>query len=61
DRFNSDKILRELQRNSKEVTLLQEEADTLILKAEGIEISFFAYPYKLIKPVRKTEFLYLAK
>lgn len=58
--FESEKILLEFQKNSKEVILIQKAGDTLLVKIEGVEISLFTYPYKLLKPLIKTEYLNLA-
>lgn len=44
-----------------EVVKVQEEKDTLaVLIDEKIKISFFGYPYDLIKPLIKSEFINLA-
>ena len=44
-----------------EMVKVQEEKDTLtVLIDEKIKISFFGYPYDLIKPFIKTEFINLA-
>lgn len=58
--FDSEKILGEFQKNCKKVVLIQKAENTLILKAEGIDISFFTYSYKLVKPLLETENLNLA-
>jgi hypothetical protein len=44
-----------------EMVKVQEEKDTLTVLVDGkIKISFFTYPYILIKPVIKSEFINLA-
>ncbi len=46
---------------NKNLLKVQEEKDTLtVLIDEKIKISFFAYPYKLVKPLIKSEFINLA-
>jgi hypothetical protein len=47
--------------NELKIVKVQEEKDTLtVLIDEKIKISFFAYPYILIKPIIKSEFINLA-
>ncbi len=58
--FNSEEILYNFQKQCKVVTLIQIIENTLIAKIEGIEISLFTYPYKLLKKPIETEYLNLA-
>lgn len=58
--FDSEKILSTFQKNSKDVILIQKAENTLIAKMEGIEISLFTYPYKLLKKLIETQYLNLA-
>ena len=60
NKFDSEKILFEFQKKNKKVVLIQKAEDTLIVKVEGIEISLFTYPYKLVKQLIETEYLNLA-
>jgi predicted nucleotidyltransferase component of viral defense system len=47
--------------NGFEIVKVQEEKDTLTVLVDGkIKVSFFAYPYILIKPIIKSEFINLA-
>jgi hypothetical protein len=58
--FDSQKILRKFEKSKIIVNLIQAEEDTLIFKASGIEISLFTYPYRLVMPLTKTEYLDMA-
>jgi hypothetical protein len=58
--FSSEKILIGLQKISKKVDLIQRAKDTLIVRVEGIEVSLFTYPYKLLKQLIETEYIDLA-
>jgi len=59
-KFNNERALRSFQDRFSRVRLIQNPPDTLIVKAEGVEISLFHYPYPLLKPVVKTLFIDLA-
>lgn len=48
--FLPEKILPGFQRRFKEPTIRRAIKDTLILTAAKTELSFFYYPYKLLKP-----------
>ncbi len=44
-----------------QVTMTQEAADTLSIEtADGVRLSFFAFPYKLVEPPTDTEFFPVA-
>lgn len=58
--FDSEKILIHFQENGHNVILIQEAENTLIAKVEGIEISLFTYPYKLLKEFVEADYLNLA-
>ncbi len=58
--FNYETILLELQKRSKKTVLIQKAANTLIVKVDGVEISLFVYPYKLLKPLIGTKYIDLA-
>lgn len=58
--FDSNNLLEKLQNFIEQVTLIQASENTLLVKANGIEVSFFKYPYPLIKPSIVTENLNLA-
>lgn len=58
--FESRKILRKFEKSKITINLIQTQEDTLILKASGIEVSLFTYPYRLVRPLIKTEYLDLA-
>ena len=58
--FDSQKILRKFEKSKIAVNLIQTQEDTLIFKANGIEISLFTYPYRLVMPLTKAEYLDMA-
>lgn len=58
--FDAEKILLGFQKISNKVDLIQKAEDTLIVMVERIEISLFAYPYKLLKGLVKTRYINLA-
>ncbi|MGE4357536.1 MAG: nucleotidyl transferase AbiEii/AbiGii toxin family protein [Candidatus Omnitrophota bacterium] len=58
--FDSEEILLELQKNNREVILIQKSLNTLIVKLDTIETGLFIYPYKLLKPVIETAYVNLA-
>lgn len=47
-KFDNEKLLRELEKRFKDIKLIQNPEQTLIVKINGKEISFFHYPYPLI-------------
>jgi len=47
-RFNSSELQRLFERKFKEIILLQKAEGTLIVKIDGVAVSFFQYPYPLI-------------
>ncbi len=47
-RFDTRELHRLLERKFKEVILLQKAEETLIVKINGVAVSFFRYPYSLI-------------
>jgi len=49
-KFNNKKLLRNLEEYFKDIKLIQIPEQTLIVKIEGAEVSFFHYPYPLIYP-----------
>ena len=61
EKFNNKKTLTEFETRFQEVKLIQIPEQTLIIKVNGVEVSFFHYPYDLVFPlVRKKETLSLA-
>lgn len=58
--FDAEKILLNFQKRSEGVTLIRKAENTLISKVNGVEISLFTYPYKLVKKSIETEHLTLA-
>jgi predicted nucleotidyltransferase component of viral defense system len=58
--FNYEAILLEFQKRSKKTVLIQKATNTLIVKVDGVEISLFVYPYKLLKPLIGTKYIDLA-
>jgi len=59
-KFNNKELLRELEKNFKTATLIETAEQTLIVKINGVEVSFFHYPYPLTYPPLKIEGVYLA-
>ena len=59
-KFDNKKLLRELEQKLRNVTLIQTAEQTLIVRAEGVEMSFFHYPYPLIYPLLEINGVYLA-
>jgi predicted nucleotidyltransferase component of viral defense system len=60
DQFNPEKILLKFQKQAQNVSLIQRSEDTLIIKLNGVEISLFWYPYRLLKKLIETEYINLA-
>ena len=59
-RFNSRKLREEFDKRFKTVQEIYIAEDTLGLAVKGIGVSFFRYPYPLIKPRQKIEGILLA-
>lgn len=51
--FKNEKLKEEFIQRFKKVKEVNSEEDTLELSVDGIRMSFFKYPYKLIKPCLK--------
>lgn len=49
-KFDNKKLLREIEKHFKKTKLIQIDEETLIVKIDGKETSFFYYPYRLIFP-----------
>ncbi len=47
-KFDQERLYQKLVLNFKEVVLLQKAEGTLIVKIDGVAVSFFRYPYSLI-------------
>lgn len=58
--FDSERILTGFQKKCKKATLIQKAINTLITKIDGIEVSLFTYPYKLLNPLIETDYVNLA-
>lgn len=58
--FDSGRLLRDITRHFKNVLVVNQAPDTLLLFIDGVNVSFFAYPYPLLKPFIKTEKINLA-
>lgn len=58
--FDNRRAFASFQNNFKQLTLIQDAPNTLIVKARGIEISLFYYMYPLLKRVITTEYVDLA-
>lgn len=56
--FNPINIIDSLKQHNP--TVIQEAEDTLALRANDVELSFFKYSYKLLEPLIEQEYLYLA-
>lgn len=52
-KFDNKKLFLELEKKFKNVVLIQKPEQTLIVKINEIEASFFYYPYFLINPLVK--------
>ncbi|PIS17406.1 MAG: hypothetical protein COT59_00850 [Candidatus Nealsonbacteria bacterium CG09_land_8_20_14_0_10_42_14] len=59
-KFDSRKLREEFDKRFKEVQEIYIAEDTLGLSVDGIGVSFFRYPYPLIKSCRETEGVLLA-
>ena len=49
-KFDNNKLLRKLEEKFKNVILIQSAEQTLIVKVNDVEMSFFHYPYPLAYP-----------
>jgi predicted nucleotidyltransferase component of viral defense system len=58
--FNNDNLLMEFHKASLKGALIQKSEGTIELQIAGKNISCFYYPYKLVKPLTTTEYLFLA-
>jgi hypothetical protein len=58
--FEPPRLREEFDKRFKKVREIHVAEGTLILDVEGIELSFFKYPYKLVKPCLKLEDVNLA-
>lgn len=58
--FEPPRLREEFDKRFKKVREIHVAEGTLILDIEGIELSFFKYPYKLVKPCLKLEDVNLA-
>ena len=59
-RFDSRKLRQDFAKRFKKIQEIYIAEDTLELSVEGIRISFFRYPYKLIRPCLSIEGVNLA-
>lgn len=60
-KFNNRELLRNLENLFEDIKLIQIPEQTLIVKIEGREVSFFHYPYPLIySPIKEKEFPLIA-
>lgn len=59
-KFDNKKLLLELEKKFKNVILIQKPEQTLIVKINEIEVSFFHYSYSLVYPPVKIEGVPLA-
>lgn len=53
--FDSQKLWNEFSNRFTNLAASRIEPETLLARIEGVEISFFRYPYKLLKPVAEFE------
>lgn len=58
--FDPRKLREKFDEEFEEVREIHIAEDTLGLEVDGIGISFFRYPYPLVKPLQKIESAYLA-
>jgi hypothetical protein len=59
-RFEKELLIQEINDKKINSITVQISAGTLIVRLEGVEVSFFFYPYKLLEPLVKTENLNIA-
>lgn len=61
DSFSTEDLTRQLRKIFQDLSVIQEEKDTLTVMVNGsIKISFFSYPYPLIQPHVSSEFFNIA-
>ena len=58
--FDANNILSKINKEISVVKIVQIEKDTLILNCDGIIVSFFTYPYPLLKPLKDLGIIYVA-
>lgn len=58
--FVAEEILNEFRKVFLKLSVRQAITDTLILSINNIDLSFFHYPYKLLKPLIRFESVFLA-
>ena len=58
--FIAEEVLAELRKDFTEISVRQALVNTLILSINNVDLSFFYYPYKLLKPLIKYESVNLA-
>jgi len=59
-KFDNKKLFQELEKKFKNTILIQKAEQTLIVKINEVEVSFFHYPYPLIFPSIKLKGVNLA-
>jgi len=59
-KFDSQKLREEFDKRFEKVQEIYIAEGTLGLEVDGIGVSFFKYPYPLIRPLEKMESIYLA-
>ncbi len=59
-KFNNGHLLRELEKKFKTAILIETAEQTLIVKINEVEVSFFHYPYPLACPFLDIEGVHLA-
>jgi len=59
-KFDSQKLREEFDKRFEKVQEIYIAEGTLALEVDGIGVSFFKYPYPLIRPLEKMESIYLA-
>lgn len=58
--FNSQELWNEFSSRFTNLAASRIEPETLLARVEGVEVSFFRYPYNLLKPVTEFETIDLA-
>ena len=58
--FDTSVFLYQFQKEIEKVTLIQSAENTLSARLNGVETSLFTYPYRLLKPLIKTEYIDIA-
>jgi len=59
-KFNNQSFLRELEKRFKTTILIETAEQTLIVRINEVEVSFFHYPYPLVYPLLNIERVSLA-